>query len=103
MIIAALIRFQRINQDSTATTTNYHQSMSLHSSFSTGSLFEFVGGGSGWLSFCGSWGNLVQLHEFGEIELWLLEDLDLSDHAVILEWEDFGGVFLNLLSDFLFN
>lgn len=30
----------------------------------------------------------IKLHEFGEIELWLLEDLGLSDEAVVLEWED---------------
>jgi len=103
MIIAALTRFQRINQDSTATTTNYHHSMSGRYSLEIRSLFELVSGRGCWLSLLAGWSNLVQLHEFGEIELWLLEDLDLSDHAVILEWEDFGGVFLNLLSDFLFN
>jgi len=31
---------------------------------------------------------LVELHEFGEIKLGLLEDLDLLDENV-LEWEDF--------------
>lgn len=31
---------------------------------------------------------LVELHEFGEIKLGLLEDLDLLDEDV-LEWEDF--------------
>jgi len=78
--------------------------MSLHNSSLPHSFFELVLGSSGWLLLRSSnWGNLVQFHEFGEIELWLLEDLDLSDHAVVLEWEDFGGVFLNLLSDFLFN
>jgi len=76
----------------------------LYSSISH-SLLEFVFGSSSWLGglLGGDWGDLVQLHEFGEIELWLLEDLDLSDHAVILEWEDFGSISLNLLSNFFFN
>merc|ERR1719174_2504016 len=48
---------------------------------------------------------LVQLHKLGKIELGLLEDLDLSDHAaVVLEWEDFGAaLLLNLLADIAFN
>jgi len=71
-------------------------------SFGLWSLFELVTGWGSCLGFS-TWNNLVQLHELGEIELWLLQNLDLSDHAVILEWEDFGGVVLNLLSDFLFN
>ena len=45
----------------------------------------------------------VKLHEFGEIELGLLENLHLSDHAVVLEWENFAAFFLNLFSNVLFN
>jgi len=52
-------------------------------------------------SLLGCWGSnwtdgvslgAVELHELGKIELWLLEDLDLTDEDV-LEWEDFiaGG------------
>lgn len=48
------------------------------------------------------WGVLVQLHQLGEIELWLLEDLDLSDHAVVLEWVDLAAFSLDLLADILF-
>jgi len=40
------------------------------------------GGGSGF------WLVSVKLHKLGKIELWLLEDLDLSDHAVVLKWVD---------------
>ena len=44
----------------------------------------------GWIS---NWADgislgLIELHKLGEIELWLLEDLDLLDEN-ILEWEDF--------------
>jgi len=49
------------------------------------------------------WLILVKLHEFGEIELWLLEDLDLSDHAVVLEWEDFIALLLHLLTNLFVN
>jgi len=48
------------------------------------------------------WLILVQLHEFGKIELWLLKDLDLSDHAVILKWEDFAAFSLNLFANVFF-
>jgi hypothetical protein len=41
---------------------------------------------------------LVELHELGEIELGLLEQLDLSDED-ILEWEDLSAFLLNLLSN----
>lgn len=61
----------------------------------------------------GGWGSLdlllgsvlVKLHKLGEIELWLLEDLDLSDHAaVVLEWEDLGAaLLLDLLANITFN
>jgi hypothetical protein len=51
------------------------------------------------------WSILVKLHKLGQIELGLLEDLDLSDHAaVILEREDFGAAFLlDLLANITFN
>jgi len=77
--------------------------MGLLDSSNLSSFFELVSGGLGSCLLLGNWCDLVQLHEFGKIELWLLEDLDLSDHAVVLEWEDFGGVLLNLGSDLLFN
>jgi hypothetical protein len=44
------------------------------------------------------WLVLVELHEFGEIELGLLEKLDLSDED-ILEWEDLAALLLDLLSN----
>jgi hypothetical protein len=62
--------------------------------------------GAGGARCCGSsWTFVlfVKLHEFGEIELGLLENLDLSDHAVVLEWENFAAFFLNLFSNVLFN
>jgi len=49
-----------------------------------------------------SWSVLVQLHEFGQIELRLLDNLDLSDHAVT-EWENFMTLLLNLVSNIFFN
>jgi len=45
----------------------------------------------------------VKLHELGKIELWLLEDLNLSDHAVVLKWVDLGAFFLDLFANFFFN
>jgi len=53
----------------------------------------------------GLWGILVKLHKLRKIELGLLEDLDLSDHAaVFLKWEDFGrALFLNLFANISFN
>merc|ERR1712070_878733 len=99
MLIAPLKRNHHTNLQTAYTS----EALSLLNSSFPSSLFELVLGSGGWLSFLRCWGNLVQFHEFGEIELWLLEDLDLSDHAVVLEWEDFRGVFLNLFSDFLFN
>ena len=59
-----------------------------------------VGGGTSFL--LGFWLVLVQLHEFGQIELWLLEDLALSNHAVVLEWEDFAALVLDLFANFFF-
>jgi hypothetical protein len=41
---------------------------------------------------------LIELHELGEIELGLLEELDLSDEHV-LEREDLAGLLLNLLAN----
>lgn len=61
-----------------------------------------VGNISSWGSLLSLWGILVQLHEFGQIELWLFEELGLSDHAVVLEWEDLGAFVLDLFSDFFF-
>ena len=65
------------------------------------SLFKLVFGGS-WLFLSDNWLVLVQLHEFGKIELGLLENLYLSDHAVFLEWEDLGAFFLNLFANVFF-
>ena len=45
---------------------------------------------------------LVKLHQLGEVELGLLEDLDLSDHAVVLEWVDFAALSLDLFANFFF-
>ena len=47
-------------------------------------------------------GVFVLLHKLGEIELWLLEDLSFSDHAVVLEWEDLAALLLNLFANFFF-
>ena len=41
---------------------------------------------------------LVELHELGEIELGLLEDLDLLDEDV-LKGEDLGALFSDLLGN----
>jgi hypothetical protein len=46
---------------------------------------------------------LVQLHEFGEIELGLLEKFDLPDHAVVLKREDLGALLLDLFANFVLN
>jgi len=46
---------------------------------------------------------LVQLHEFGEIELGLLEKLNLSNHAVVFEGEDLGALFLDLFTNVVLN
>jgi hypothetical protein len=48
-------------------------------------------------------GLFVLFHELGEIELWCLKDLDLSDHAVFLEWENLGALSLDLLANFFFH
>ena len=64
------------------------------------SLCDGVAGGL-WLLLL--WLVLVKLHEFGEIELWLLEDLDLSNHAVVLEWEDLVALLLHFLTNLFIN
>jgi hypothetical protein len=46
---------------------------------------------------------LVKLHELGEVKLGLLEDLDLSDHAVVLERIDLRALSLDLLANFFFD
>jgi len=48
------------------------------------------------------WSLLIQLHEFGEIELGLLNKLDLSDQN-ILDWENLGTFFSDLFSNWLLN
>lgn len=60
-----------------------------------------VGGSSSWLFGGGLF--FVKLHEFGEIELGLLEDLYFPYHAVVVEWEYFAALLLNLLANILFN
>ena len=96
-------KIQSQNEDSAGSTILDEQSTfvfpykSLQFSF-----LELVFGGS-WLLLSSNWLVLVQLHEFGKIELGLLEDLDLSDHAVFLEWEDLGAFFLNLFANVLFD
>jgi len=51
------------------------------------------------------WSVPVKLHKSGEIELRLLEDLDLSDHAaVVIEGEDFSAaLLLDLFANITFN
>ena len=39
----------------------------------------------------------VELHKFGQIELWLLENLNLADEDV-LKWEDLRALLGDLLS-----
>lgn len=60
-------------------------------------------GGSTGIGGGGLWCVSVKLHELGKIELWLLEDLNLSDHAVVLEWVDLGAFLLDLFANFFFN
>jgi len=64
---------------------------------------DSVGGGWGSIGSLTLWLILVQLHELGKIELGFLEDLDLSNHAVVLEWEDLAALVLDLLANFFFN
>lgn len=67
------------------------------------SSVDSVSGGLDWGSLLlGLWGVLIELHQFGKIELWLLEDLSLSDHAVVLKWVDFTALGLNLFANFFF-
>ena len=49
------------------------------------------------------WSVFVKLHEFGKIELWLFEDHYLSNHAVVLEWDDLVALLLNLFANLFFN
>jgi hypothetical protein len=44
----------------------------------------------------------VELHELSQIELWFLQKLDLSNHAVVLEWVDLAALSLDLFSNFFF-
>jgi len=46
---------------------------------------------------------LVEVHELGKIELGLLEELALSDHAVVLEREDLAALLLDLLANIVLN
>jgi hypothetical protein len=65
------------------------------------SSLDDVGGFSSDSSFL-FWLVLVKLHKFGKIELWLFKDLDLSDHAVVLEREDLATLGLDLFANFFF-
>merc|ERR1740117_653313 len=47
-------------------------------------------------------GLVVHLHELGNVKLWLLQDLDLPDKA-ILQWVDALALFLDLLANNLWN
>lgn len=62
-----------------------------------------LGGAFGGGSDSGFWLVSVKLHKLGKIELWLLEDLNLSDHAVVLKWVDLGAFRLDLFANFFFN
>ena len=59
--------------------------------------------GVSWGSWLGLSLGLVELHKLGQIELWLLEDLDLSNHAVVLEWEDLVALLLHFLTNLFIN
>jgi len=65
-----------------------------------GSLGDGVSSG---LSLFFLWSVFVKLHEFGKIELWFFKDLDLSDHAVVFEWEDLVALLLDFFTNFFFN
>lgn len=67
------------------------------------SCFKSVGGGGWCLGGSGLWLVSIKLHKLGEIELWCLEDLDLSDHAVVLKWVDLGAFCLDLFANFFFH
>jgi hypothetical protein len=70
---------------------------------SVGSIDSYLDSvSSGSFFFGGFWLVLVQFHEFGKIELRFLEDLGLSNHAVVLEWEDFAALVLDLFANFFF-
>jgi len=61
--------------------------------------------GGAWCSLGGNglWLVSVKLHKLGKIELWLLEDLNLSDHAVVLKWVDLGAFLLDLFTNLFFD
>lgn len=61
-----------------------------------------LGNSVGWdlAGLLGLWLILVKFEEFGKIELGFLEELNLTDHAVILKWEDSAAFLLNLFADF---
>jgi hypothetical protein len=61
-------------------------------------LGNSIGWDLGWL--LGLWLILVKFEELGKIELGFLEELNLTDHAVILKWEDSAAFLLNLFADF---
>lgn len=67
------------------------------------SFSKLVGLGLGFSGLLNRWLVLVKLHESGEIELWLLEDLDLSNHAVVAEWVDLAALLLDLFANLFFN
>lgn len=67
-------------------------------------MFRSLGNGVfGSSSFGLLWSIFIKLHEFCKIELWFLEDLNLSDHAVVLKWVDLGALSLDLFANFFFN
>lgn len=57
--------------------------------------FTCISGGNGCISL-----GAVQLHELGQIELGLLQDLDLADEYV-LKGEDLGAFLVNLLANLI--
>jgi hypothetical protein len=68
----------------------------MAASLCSGSLLDGV------LSLRSDGGNgvvLVEVHELGKIELGLLEELALTDHAVVLEREDLAALLLDLLAN----
>ena len=75
-------------------------SVNLASLCSLGELVSGLGDGWGLLTL---WLVFVELHELGEIELGLLEDLDLSNHDVVLKWEDLVALLLDSLANIILN
>mmetsp|Transcript_1154 Transcript_1154/g.2651 ORF Transcript_1154/g.2651 Transcript_1154/m.2651 type:complete len:292 (-) Transcript_1154:78-953(-) len=72
----------------------------LQTSTGSGESFFFGGldGGSGITGRGNNLVGVVPFHQFGDVELWLLQHLDLSDVAV-LDGEDGGAVLGDLVSD----